>query len=224
MKLYEEFNQSKLQFLINNCDDYPKVKNKLSLFNYYLNRSRNNKIVSFYKSKSDSRLFVKNFGLQKIPSKIRNTICREYYNDYDIVNSHPVILYYICKKNNIKSDELLNYINNRDKILNSISKDNSISIKDAKKIILSLTNGGTTDFNKLNIKHNELLKFKDEMRYIHCELSLLYTDKFEENKKKRIQNKKNYNHEASLTNILICEIESKILNDIYGLSSPETAF
>ena len=46
--------------------------------------------------------------------------------DIDMVNAHPVILNYICKKNNIDCNILKNYIDNRELILSSFGEDRKI--------------------------------------------------------------------------------------------------
>ena len=73
-------------------------------------------------------------------------------------NSHPIILLYLCKKHNINSKNLIEYINNREYFLNKIS-DNR---KEAKTLILQMINGGfknkynnDKDINKF-LKHFEL--------------------------------------------------------------------
>ena len=50
------------------------------------------------------------------------------------------------------------------------------------------------------------------------------TDKaFKSHKKKREENDKDYNHEASYMNTLLCDFENKILQVIYkALNSPKT--
>ena len=47
-------------------------------------------------------------GLFSIRREIRHTLARDNYEDIDIDNCHPVILYQICKNNNIKCKYLKN--------------------------------------------------------------------------------------------------------------------
>ena len=215
--LTEHFDQSKLYHLLNNKDEYGAIITKNEdLLKKYLYKSRNNKISVHYKQKNKGRYYAdKQLSLQMIPSIIRKTISNNFYIDIDISNCHPVILSHICKKNNIKCDNLNKYILNRDIILNRVSKLNNISKKEIKKIFLSLLNGGNKDYNKLDIKGDDIINYKNELLNIHNELSNLNESKFKNNIERRKRINKDYNHSASLCNLLICEIENKILIDMY---------
>lgn len=56
-------------------------------------------------------------SMQGIWNKYRGLLMRGRATDIDMVNAHPVILRYICKKHTIACPELEYYINNRDDIL-----------------------------------------------------------------------------------------------------------
>ena len=58
--------------------------------------------------------------------------------DIDMVNVHPVILNYLCKKNNVDCNILKNDIDNRELILSSFGEDRKI----VKQLFLSILNGG----------------------------------------------------------------------------------
>ncbi len=64
------------------------------------------------------------------------------YYDIDIVNAHPEILYQYCKKNALETPNLKYYIDNRQDVLNEIMNKGNITKEEAKKLILSITNGG----------------------------------------------------------------------------------
>ena len=61
--------------------------------------------------------------------------------DLDMVNAHPVILNYLCKKTNIDCNILENYIENREFILSSFGEDRKI----IKELFLSILNGKSKD-------------------------------------------------------------------------------
>ena len=65
--------------------------------------------------------------------------------DIDMVNSHPVILLSLCQKNGIACNILMNYVENRDWILDSFG-DNRKSVKE---MFLTVLNGG---FKKIHIQ------------------------------------------------------------------------
>ena len=183
--LTEQFDQSKLYHLLNNKDEYGAIITKNEdLLKKYLYKSRNNKISVYYKQKNKGRYYAdKQLSLQMIPSVIRKTISNNFYIDIDISNCHPVILSNICKKNNIKCDNLNKYILNRDIIIKRVSKLNNISKKEVKKIYLSLLNGGIKDYNKyLKIDNNFKPDYNTINGYVFCELSLPMINFFFKNK------------------------------------------
>ena len=61
--------------------------------------------------------------------------------DINMVNAHPVILNYLCKKNNFECNILKNYIENRELILSSFGEDRKI----VKELFLSILNGKSKD-------------------------------------------------------------------------------
>lgn len=75
---------------------------------------------------------------------IRNPLAEKFYWDIDICNCHITIAYHYCKENNLKYDTMEYYINNREKVLSSISND-----RDKAKIeILKICYGGQIDILK----------------------------------------------------------------------------
>ena len=83
--------------------------------------------------------------------------------DIDIVNAHPVILNYICKKNNVDCNILKNYTKNRELILSSFSENR----KSVKELFLSILNGGFKDVYSDNKQTNNYLKlFEQEIIFI----------------------------------------------------------
>ena len=80
--------------------------------------------------------------------------------DIDIVNAHPVVFNYLCKKNNVDCNILKNYIENRELILSSISENR----KSVKELFLSILNGGFKDIYSDNKQTNNYLKlFENEI-------------------------------------------------------------
>ena len=78
--------------------------------------------------------------------------------DIAIANYHPVILNYLCKKNNIDCNILKNYIENRELILSSFGEDN------IKELFLSILNGGFKDIYSDDKQTNYYLKlFENEI-------------------------------------------------------------
>jgi len=155
LQYQEFFDARKLQFIINNWDSIEfadsEIKENekwqpLTILNNYLNNSKQYKdyqhiIKVGYKQthKDIGRYFAKgSLSLQSLPKEVRHTISKDYYYDVDIVNAHPVILYQYCKKQDLSTPNLKEYIENREGILSEIMKSAKVSKDEAKKKIYLL--------------------------------------------------------------------------------------
>ena len=115
-----------------------------------------------------------------------------------MVNAHPVILNYLCKKNNVDCNILKNYIENRDLILSSFGEDRKI----IKELFLSILNGKSKDIysdtkktnNYLKLFENEIIKiqnysYMNDKRYLDID----------------------YNYKGKNLSRIILDIENQIL-------------
>ena len=92
--------------------------------------------------------------------EIRNSIMPKNIKDIDMVNCHPVILNYLCKKNNVDCNNLKNCIENGELILSSFAEDRKI----VKELFLSILNRGFKDIYTDNKQTNNYLKlFENEI-------------------------------------------------------------
>ena len=90
----------------------------------------------------------------------RNSIMANNIKDIDMINCHPVILNYLCKKNNVDFNIMKNYIENRKLILSSFGEDRKI----VKELFLSILNGGFKDIYSDDKQTNNYLKlFENEI-------------------------------------------------------------
>ena len=222
----EIFDACKLQYIIDNWrninilneDNEQDYKNKTeTIIKNYLENSiiynENQNIIKVnynQKNKNIGRFFAKgSLSLQSLPRQIRHTIAKEFYYDIDIVNCHPIILYQYCKKNNIKTPKLKEYIDDRDKILNEIIENNQITKEEAKKLILKITNGGEHNKSKCLF----IRDYYDEIKEIHeliCKIP--ENEKYVKIGKKNSDKKNGYNKNGSSVNVLLTDIENNILN------------
>ena len=112
--------------------------------------------------------------------------------------AHPVILNYLCKKNNVDCNILKNYIENRELILSSFSEDR----KSVKELFLSILNGGFKDIYSDNKQTNNYLKlFENEIIRIQ---NYFYT-----NDKRYLDI--DYNYKGKNLSRIILDIENQIL-------------
>lgn len=144
------------------------------------------------------RLFS-GLSIQGLPKKIRGFLVREHTVDIDMVNAHPTILSYLCKKHNIHSAELNNYITNREKILSLFS--------DREKAKTQFLISVNTDV-EVKTQSPVLRKFDKEMKEIQSQLIRMseYKDIVSS-----IPDDKYDNRNGSAINRILCMYENKII-------------
>lgn len=148
---------------------------------------------------SGGRLFC-GCSIQGVPKSIRGFLVKGLTTDIDIVNAHPVILSYLCRKHNIHCAELDNYIHNRSQILNQFD-----DREKAKKLFLTAVNSDKVIRNANPI----LKKFDKEMKEIQKVLSGL--PQYADIKDSVPEDKKDANWNGSAINRILCMMENKIL-------------
>lgn len=188
-----------------NDDERRKIHNNIQRFCKGVIEARGQMIRQFRYSlstplESGGRLFG-SLSLQGLPKKVRGFLVRDSTVDIDMVNAHPVILSYLCKKHHIHAAELNNYIANRDRILASFDDRDK-----AKTLFLIAVN---TD---KEIRHTSpvLRKFDKEMKDIQSQLTRLseYMDITES-----VPDDRKDNWNGSAINRILCMYENKILQE-----------
>lgn len=199
--------------------DYQKnleTKLKTMFKDYNLSKQSNYGLVEFIKTykypiKSfkdyEGRLYVNGVGLQNLPREIRWCLMDANSLDIDIENCHPVILSQFCKKNNIISPYLFDYVNDRDNIINQIINDNPEFDKGkVKNYILSSLNGGDKNKYKINNDfYNNLVQEFEDIRN-----SIVKLDDYIE-LYKYYKKHKSFNPKGSVLAYILDTIESDIL-------------
>ena len=92
------------------------------------------KRVVYKQTCDENRYYADSSCLTYLKKEIRNSIMPRNIKDIDMVNYHPVILNFLCKKNNVNCYILKNYIETRELILSSFGKDRKI----VKELFLSI--------------------------------------------------------------------------------------
>jgi len=195
-------------------NDDERKKNYLKMRNFCDNFIKaNGEIKRLYKftgennwgneSEGNGRLFSNGCGIQGLPKKIRGFLLDGFTTDIDMVNAHPVILRFLCRKHNISYEKLDFYIEHRDEVLSQFSDRET-----GKTLFLKATNN-----DKLNKKEkNEIFKEYDkEMKETQKLLTKLtcYTNIVNE-----VPSNKLYNWYGSAINRVMCFYENKILQII----------
>ena len=120
--LYEICDKEKLKYILENNDFNEEVNNLAR--NYYDSLDNNGCKGIVYKQTCDkNRYYADSSCLTYLKKEIRNSIMPENIKDIDMINAHPVILNYLCKKNDVDCNVLKSYIENRNLILSSFGKD-----------------------------------------------------------------------------------------------------
>ena len=150
------------------------------------------------------------WGIQGIPKKIRNFLLADSgVVDYDIKNAHPTILYYLCVKHKIHTENqiLKSYVFNRDSVIQDNFQQEVYQGKDVKKLILTATNCDDMLFTK----NKWLIQYQEEMIFIREELKKNKDYKKILQDTQKIKQDKN-NQNSSFVNRILCKVESEIID------------
>lgn len=216
MKTVEIFNTAKLQCIIDNIDisdvtplEYGGADYK-TVLKSYVNTSFNDKQIVYYNQIGGKGRYFANMGLsmQNLKRNVRHTIADGKYVDIDMVNAHPVILSFLCHKNDFECKYLDEYIANREKLLTDTGLDREI----AKKQYLILTNSNGTDIEPAT---NHMFRYSTEMIKLHKSFYDLNKSEADEVAKYRIRRGKTDNHKAAYMNHLLCDTENIILMEMF---------
>ncbi len=153
-------------------------------------------IYNYTLNQNSGRLYC-GTSVQMLPKPIRGFLFSEN-SDYDMVNAHPTILKYLCKKHEIPAENLDYYVNNRDAVLSNGNPD------DIKKTILKSIN-----YEKRNRKLNGYLKDLDlEVKKI--QKKIVKIEEYSELIKSIPENKIN-NFNGSAMSRILCYYENEFL-------------
>jgi hypothetical protein len=206
----ERFDQHKLYTILQNQKEIAKQMRPITdptykpflLLQRYLDNSEDGvATVTYRQNNSYGRYFAQgSLSLQSFPREIRHTIAGEYYQDIDIVNAHPVILQHLCK-GKVDTPALTDYNNNREDLLQKISSNR----ERAKEVVLSMLNGGESQYQKYKNKVPMLRELKKEIKAIYKVLCA--GNKYH----LHLQTYSGNNSKGSFINKLLCDFENKIL-------------
>lgn len=230
--ILDNFDELKEKITTNNNEDEIEVYyNPLTLLQKYIKKSKplnketftNTIKVSYKQNDNMGRLYSKGaISLQCLPRVIRKTISNDYYFDIDIKNCHPTLLLQYCQKN-IDDESFYNkldfYVNNRDTILNKFKTIGGFEKDETKIFYLKIMNGGyiPKEVKKYEDLYRLLEGFEKNIHYIHNHIFNKETKYANQAIKRRDEKKakgtlKFDNVLGSCMNILLCDIENKILN------------
>ena len=135
-KWWADRNWFKEEELENERNHLIKIQKKMVVKNgkYYL------KVHNFSQS-GFSRVYPSGGISQSIIRRpIRHFLCKDLYYDFDQINSHPVILYNLCKKYDIPCKILEEYVTNRDKMIKRFQKHFGLTRDTVKSLFIAIIN------------------------------------------------------------------------------------
>ena len=193
--LYEICDKEKLKYILESKNFNEEVNNLAR--NYYDSLDDCKRIV-YKQACNKNRYYGDSSCLTFLKKEVRNSIMPKDIKDIDMVNAHPAILNYLCKKNNVDCNILKNYIENKELILPSFGKDREI----VKELFLSILNGGFKDIYSNEKQTSKYLKlFENEIIRIQ--------NYFYINDKRYLDI--DYNYKGKNLSRIILDIENQIL-------------
>ena len=150
-------------------------------------------------------------GMQGVKKSFRGFLMSDT-TDIDMDNAHPVILSYICKKNEIDCTHIDYYNNNQEEVLCSFPDKTR---DEAKKHILKCINN---DKHNKNDKHEFYRKWDNETKKLQNSLGNI-----EEYKMigKTVPDDRDYNIKGSTMSRILCTVEDKILQVVLKIIEKE---
>ena len=155
---------------------------------------------------------TKELSYQTMKKDLRHTLAKDYYEDVDMENAHPVILSYMLKKMNVNHPELYDYITNREIKLKSIIEKCKCNRKIAKELLLTILYLGSIENYMFDNEITEMppkwvYEYDEEMK---INADILYKLNIDLTKKAGIT-KRDKNPKSSLLSVIIGVEENKIL-------------
>ena len=226
ISLREYIDGRKLRHIINNVGQFNlseiihkqgvDMDGQLTILKKYLKKISGGSVKVDYKQNNKlGRYFAKNaLSLQNISRPIRHTIAKDFYQDIDMKNAHPVILAHYLQAHDIKHPHLNDYINNRDTFFKVMSEPDGMNLnrEDAKKKILAIMNGGRMTADDHDKCPNNIRDFYNEMLSNRMLVMELEPDLVASTKRKRTDRKKSdWNLDGAVMNMVLCDYENRIL-------------
>ncbi len=224
--LKEEFNESKAKVIFKHFDilyDNGKIgKFKDESFRLISREAAKTMFEKFVKRKSRNVVYTYTTKLKKYRGRLfakqsfqgMNKILRHTLSvardDWDIVNCHLVIAEWLNVGFEMNLGSIKDYCENREERLLELSEVYGVSRDEGKEIVLQITNGGGKGWFKMNGKlapiwlqlfNSDMINLRNMV--VRSRPDLVKIDG------------KSFNQDGSCFNLLLCEIENKILNVMY---------
>ena len=207
--LTEKVDKYKLKRIIDDFDNNNiNEETQHNLKQYYNSLNKEGEVNIIYKQTNNTgRYYSNKFSLQNMFNEVRSSIIHKNCLDVDFKNSIVTIIIYLAEKHNLKIPNIVKYSKDRENILKQINKDRMI----AKKVIITLLNGGFSDKYHDDKNINKFLKdIEKESKMLHE-----YFYKID----KRIDDENIYNYKAKSFSRILQDYENQLLMKLYDYFS-----
>ena len=179
-----------------------------NLKQYYNSLNKDGKVNIIYKQNDNTgRYYSNKFSLQNVFNEVRSSIIHKNCVDVDFENSIVTIIIYLSEKCNLKIPNIVKYSKDRENILKQINNDRMT----AKKVIISILNGGFSD------KYHDDRNINKFLKNIEEESKMLHEYFYEIDK--RIDDEKIYNYKGKNFSRILQDYENKLLMYLYDYFS-----
>lgn len=220
----EIYDSNKLAFILNDLSEVkktyrPEARDDLCLETYYnaskFNHDSNLGFKNNKYTQKNNDLYTRMYGSitgQGMVREVRSTIFKDYYNDLDINNAHPVITKWICDNIGLECIYISKYIENRENVFDELITLNPEYTRGKfKQIFLAIMYGGVKDFNKLPVKNDFIINFKNEIQSIHNKFSKVFFNFYKIVKKLAEDKDMDYNIPGKNASQLCGFVENQLL-------------
>ena len=179
-----------------------------NLKQYYNSLNKEGEVNIIYKQNNNTgRYYSNKFSLQNMFNEVRSSIIHKNCLDVDFKNSIVTIIIHLSEKYNLKILHIIRYSKDRENILKQIDNDRMT----AKKVIISILNGGFSDKYHDDKNINKFLKnIEEESKMLHE-----YFYKID----KRIDDEKIYNYKGKNFSRNLQDYENQLLMYLYDYFS-----
>ena len=164
--LTEKVDKYKLKRIINSFGrNNINQETQNNLKTYYNSLNENGEVNIVYKQNNNiGRYYSQKFSLQNMFNEIRSSIIHKNCLDADFKNSIATIIIHLSEKHNLNIPNIVKYSKDRENILKEINVDRMT----AKKVIISVLNGGFSE------KYHEDKNINKFLKNIEEESKMLY--------------------------------------------------
>ena len=170
--------------------------------------NKDGEVNIIYKQHNNTgRYYSNKFSPQNMFNEVRSSIIHKNCLDIDFKNSIVTIIIYLAEKHNLKIPNIITYSKDRENILKEINDDRMT----AKKLIISILNGGFSD------KYHDDKKLNKFLTNIENESIMLHEYFYKIDK--RIDDEIIDNYKAKNLSRILQDLENKLLMNLYDYSS-----